>query len=319
MDDPVSYDPWAGQTSPTIASDGSGYLVAWVNERSGRLELWGTRLAADHSILDPSGIPLATARDSCGFPAVASDGTGYLVTWSQYSGPTGALPRACSALWSMLLESCRRRWVCHLRRRMVGRSFGHRLERYRLPGRLVGRPVGHGHESVYAARVSPTGTVLDTNGVKVGSGSYPAVSSDGNDFVVSWIDGTTVQAARISSAGIVLDQPPIVLASGSGSAWTAVAWNGSDYLVVWSDTRNTDYDLYGARLTSAGAILDTGSFSITTSSGNQVIPQLASDGTDFLTWAGRSRRPATRICSSGLGRGCSSGRPGSGACEQHFA
>ncbi|MHC4198432.1 MAG: PKD domain-containing protein [Planctomycetota bacterium] len=62
-----------------------------------------------------------------------------------------------------------------------------------------------------------------------------------------------------------------------------VATNGTDFLVVWHDTRNyvtSATDIYAARVTSAGVVLAP--FAVCESTGSQSYPRVASDGTDFL-------------------------------------
>jgi hypothetical protein len=65
----------------------------------------------------------------------------------------------------------------------------------------------------------------------------------------------------------------------------AVAFDGTNYLVVWMDGRGTFYDIYGARLSRAGVVLDQGGFAISTAAREQLMPAVAFDGTNYLvTW-----------------------------------
>jgi len=102
----------------------------------------------------------------------------------------------------------------------------------------------------------------------------PAVSSygsatafDGVNFLVVYTGqdtgGTRLLATRVSAAGVVLDPVPLVLAAPPCVPEApAVAFDGSSYLVVWSDGRNVPsgsmapWDLYGARVAPAGTLLD---------------------------------------------------------------
>lgn len=64
-----------------------------------------------------------------------------------------------------------------------------------------------------------------------------------------------------------------------------VAWNGSEYLVVWADSRvgGTGPGIYGARVTSSGAVLDVAGFPIATSaSATFSAPAIASNEPDYL-------------------------------------
>jgi hypothetical protein len=60
----------------------------------------------------------------------------------------------------------------------------------------------------------------------------------------------------------------------------AVAFDGTNYLVVWQDGRGTYYDIYGARVSRAGVVLDPGGFAISTATREQRMPAVAFDGTN---------------------------------------
>src|SRR5689334_8421084 len=60
------------QRNPAVASDGSGFLVAWEDYRDGfDSHLYAARVDANGSTLDPDGIPISTELFSEGLPSVA--------------------------------------------------------------------------------------------------------------------------------------------------------------------------------------------------------------------------------------------------------
>ena len=64
-------------------------------------------------------------------------------------------------------------------------------------------------------------------------------------------------------AGVVQDPAGLPLSKASSSQGVpAIATNGTDYLVVWNDTRTGTADVFGARVTAAGVVLDTAGFPI---------------------------------------------------------
>ncbi len=72
-------------------------------------------------------------------------------------------------------------------------------------------------------------------------------------------------------------------ASGFNATDPSVAFDGVNYLVVWSDARDgKDYDIWGARLSQTGEILDRTSFQIARSPGIQSRPVVAFDGTRYV-------------------------------------
>jgi len=64
-----------------------------------------------------------------------------------------------------------------------------------------------------------------------------------------------------------------------------VAANGTNWLVVWQDLRNagtTTNDIYAARLSGSGVVLDNGGIAISTAVNNQSSPAVAANGPDWL-------------------------------------
>lgn len=72
----------------------------------------------------------------------------------------------------------------------------------------------------------------------------------------------------------------------------AVAFDGSNYLVVWEDHRSSGSDIYGARVTPAGTVLDPGGIAISAGSGDQINPAAAFDGTNFSSLGATEARGA---------------------------
>jgi hypothetical protein len=65
----------------------------------------------------------------------------------------------------------------------------------------------------------------------------------------------------------------------------SVVSNGDGYFVVWADKREysaNEYDIYGARVSSTGEVLDPGGIAICTDPGRQTSPCVAFDGTRYL-------------------------------------
>src|SRR5436190_4352640 len=123
----------------------------------------------------------------------------------------------------------------------------------------------------------------------------PSVVANGNGYFVVWADkrsyGSTeydIYGARVSSAGEVLDPGGIPICTNPGRQTSPrVAFDGEKYLVVWEDDREstTDYQLYqiyGARVTTSGQVLDPNGFRITTNRVTRLGPAVASDGHGFF-------------------------------------
>lgn len=76
----------AFQGFPAVAAHASMALVAWYDERNGRSEIRAARISRDGAVLDSESLLIARAdsdlRPSLVMPAVATDGTDFLVGWS---------------------------------------------------------------------------------------------------------------------------------------------------------------------------------------------------------------------------------------------
>ncbi len=225
-----------GQQRAAAAFDGSEYLLVWEEERAGNdTDIYGARVAADGTLLDPEGFAIASAPGTQRYPSVAAIPGTFLVTW----------------------EDLR-------------------------PG------VPFAESAVYVARVTGAGAVLDPAGIPIASASsstfrMPAVAADGAAFLVAWhpapLEHHSAAAVRFTASGTVLDPAPITVGTHTGiNPKLGIAYGGGEYLMVWADSQSGSSDLYGARFTSAGVMLDASPFAISTNQYDEADP--------VVTWAG---------------------------------
>jgi hypothetical protein len=117
---------------------------------------------------------------------------------------------------------------------------------------------------------------------------WPALAFDGTNFLVTWADHRAgswnwdVYGTRVSQDGVVLDPSGIAISTAPHQQRVPdVAFDGSNYLVVWDDARAAPgVDVYGARVSSAGSVLDPSGIAITTAPQIQGGPALEFDGTN---------------------------------------
>jgi hypothetical protein len=75
------------QAAPSVAFDGTRYLVAWQHLRSGSTrDIYASRVTTGGSVQDPGGIPVSTAVDNQTLPAEAANGTFLVVCQDRRSG-----------------------------------------------------------------------------------------------------------------------------------------------------------------------------------------------------------------------------------------
>ena len=165
---------------------------------------------------------------------------------------------------------------------------------------------------------TPPGTVVDANGCPIRTVSpapddqdNPAVTSDGDNFFVVWMDrrnasttGYDIYGARVSGTGQVLDPGGIPICTARDyQYYPAVAFDGVNYFVVWSDPRGTSpehptLELYGARVSRSGVVLDRNGIQLTH---GEVVsqPTIAFNGTEYLVagyaWEHNGHRGTTLL------------------------
>ena len=120
--------------------------------------------------------------------------------------------------------------------------------------------------------------------VAAGAGGYLAVWED---FRTYDLDHSEIYAARIAPDGTVLDPAGIRVTSAPGQqTGPRVAWNGSEYLVVWTDFddpyRSTGDDIYGARISADGVVLDQTPVAIGDSNVDEWQPDVAWNGSAWV-------------------------------------
>jgi hypothetical protein len=156
--------------------------------------------------------------------------------------------------------------------------------------------------------VSQAGEVLDSTGLDICPGEClptVAVGFDGTNYLVVWHqslgDSVAILATRVSPSGALLDTPAFRIAADTGDRrCPATAFDGLNYLVTWFDCRRDSADIYAARVTPSGVVLDPGGFAVSTRPGGQFIPDVAFDGANYLVvWQDRVDVLGARVTPGG--------------------
>ncbi len=219
--------------------------------------------------------------------AVGFDGTNYLVVWTQPGGVT------LDDLWGARMTA-------------AGDVIGSPFPISTYPGDQQNPAVAFDgtnylvvfqdhragqYMNIYAARVRADGTVLDPAGLPVATQidhqARPAVAFDGTKFFAVWADHRNgkwdVYGAHVGTDGVVqeADGIPISVAAGHQTE-PAIAFDGTNYLVVWSDSGVGSGDIYAARVSPAGVALEPNGFPVSGATNLQSAPSVAFDGQDFI-------------------------------------
>lgn len=280
------------QMVPALGFDGVNYLVVWEDHRGGYSDIYGARIAPGGIVLDPSGFVVSQAEDDQWYPALGFDGENFLVVWQDYRNDPNApdIYGARVTPAGVLLDT-------------NGFAVTQAPDRQYAPGLgfdgvnflVVWQDLrsGGNNFNIFGARVSPGGTVLDPSGIAISQAAgmqwCPVTASDGANFLVAWHDergGTysDIYGARVSPGGTVLDPAGIAISRANSSQWyPALGFDGTNFLAVWEDYRSSVWpDIYGARVTPGGVVLDTSGIAVCRGPRDQFAPVLAFEGTNYL-------------------------------------
>ena len=293
IDTSIAYIPAIDdQAYPSIAFDGTNYLVVWQDNRSGPYDIYGARVDQTGNVLDPAGIAISTFPCFKSDPSIAFDGTNYLVVWlDRRSGSWSDIYGARVAQSGTVLDTA----GIAISTAVNGQSYP--CVAFDGTNYLVvwqDNRSGIMQRDVYGARVDQSGNVLDSTGIAISTAPnnqwYPSVIYDGTNFLVVWGHQhgnwpwfQDIYGARVDQAGNVLDPNGIIISMVSNcQKQPSVASDGTNYLVVWMDQRGGSYDIYGARVDQSGVVLDPVGIAISTAVNNQASPDVAFDGTNYL-------------------------------------
>jgi hypothetical protein len=231
---PVTRAANEDQVEPAVAFGTTSFLVVWTDGRGAAgHDIFGARVSRAGEVLDPSGIPISTARNSQFLPAVRFDGTNFVVVWTDQR--TGV-------------------------------------------------------NEFFTTRISPEGTVLDPEGVPAATRFDPSTSAfDGTNFLVVSADtrsgfDSDIFGTRVTQDGTVLDPDGILIStSANNQLEPVVAFDGTNFMIVWKDTRGASPAIFAARVRADGTALDDAGFPVAPGTGaQQREPAIAFDGTNFL-------------------------------------
>ena len=280
---------------PALASDGQNFLAVSANA-SGMPGI----------LFNAQGTPLNNVNLAGGTaPIAAFDGTNY---WVIYSSANSCLAQRVSPT-GILVD------VTGINLVTVGGTFSSITSKGFVFGNTNGllayskfNNTTNQHE-LHGVLVNPDGTVgVGEFPIAIDNSTHlnPTVGFDGTNYFVAWAQlpssGSTlydIYGVRISPTGTVIDPVPIPISTAANAQSSpSIAFDGSNYLVVWLDMRNQTAvtgvpypDVYGPRVSAAGILLDgpaaTGGFAINSGGSRQrYSPYVAFTGSEYLTtWA----------------------------------
>lgn len=269
---PISFatDHWYGL--PSVAFDGTNYLVAWGDNRyvDPYIDIYGARVDQSGSVLDSSGFGISTAPGRQSYPSVAFDGTHYLVVWEDLrSGSSRDIYGARVDQFGGVFDP-EGIAICTAARDQTVPSVAFDGTHCLVVWEHSRSGTSH---DIYGARVDSSANVLDPEGFEISgvpeSQGYPSVAFGGADYLVVWHDsrdGHGICGARVDRSAIVLDPDGFTISTVEPRQLNgpSVAFDGTHYLVVWVDLRSGSEEVYGARVDQSGNVIDPYGLAIST-------------------------------------------------------
>jgi len=269
---------------PALAWNGSLFLVTW--SATDVPLIYGMRISANGTLIDSSPFTIMPGIT----PDIAALGDTFLVVGTHNEDVEFRHPYAVRVRGSdgVILDT---------NPRLLGQYFAQNPSVTTLGGRWIAtwqRNFSHDDNdaNINATFIAPNGVPTPEFIV---SGTFsrqlytPAVASDGSNALIVWRDSRN-GASNIDVYGrLVLPdgtmQPEIAVASEQyNQDRPAVAWTGSEYVVVYQDKRNIPFffdtrsDIYATRLDATGQLLDPEGFPVTNESVPEVSPTTTGGG-----------------------------------------
>lgn len=212
-------------------------------------------------------------------PAVASNGTTFLVVWDDGADVRGTRVSGDGNVLDMPFVISN----------AAGEPIDPQVASNGTDYMVVWADPRNGDDDIYAARVSAAGVVEDASGIALHTGAgvqdVPRIASNGTDYLVVWEstvgDHFDIYANRIVG-GAAADGNGFVVMETAFGELPAVGSVGTDYLVSWTEYRDhVQADLFGQRVTAAGA-LTGGNITIDGAVGYQGHSTITTNGASYL-------------------------------------
>lgn len=298
----------AAQSQPsfTYNPQQTQYFGVWTDGRSSSSssDIYGARVSAQGSVVDPAGLLVSTSANQQDSPAMAACGGKYLVAWSDTRNGVDA-----PDIYGVITDNATPPNIL-----VPAFAISTAAGRQTLPDVacntnhffVVWADERNGHRDIYGARVQVSnGAVLEPGGIHIAGNSAtetePAIAYQGwaSTFQVVWSDNRNghydIYGKRISTAGVV-DHLSEVSISGNLAGQQIKPdiapdnnWNATTtvrFFVVWQDGRSggefPNWDIYGRYLNLNSTML--AQIPIATSASAELSPSVAT-------------RPATSVSS----------------------
>jgi MYXO-CTERM domain-containing protein len=285
------------QVEPALDFDGTNFVAFWRNNS----DIYGARVSDTGVVLDTrqqggnvvGGVAMVEAPALQGAPKVACGASGCILVWADYRDAIlKADVYAARIDGSFALGTITP--VASLDRVQVEPSATAAASGWFL----VWRDNSTGIQYPFGARIAADGSVIDPDGILLSTGNNaqvnPVAGRGEDGWLLVWSDsrsfGNDLRGTRVDDFGVKLDDPSLAIASAARQqSLPDVAFDGTQYLAVWTDARAATRDIFAGRVDSDGVAIDDSGFVVSNGGRDQTAPAIAwSDGSSGLVvWQDR--------------------------------
>lgn len=284
-------DAYDWQWYPSSVYKNGYHFVVWSDQRNGLMNIYGARVTPEGNVVDPDGIMISSYNSW--FPSVSADADNYFVAWHDWreGGEPLIYGARVSPSGTVIDPNGIKFSNSNLRQMYAKIKYGS----YNYLS--IWEDYRNLYMDIYGTRVNPQGFVLDPDGLRISASANfhfnPKCSFDGNNYLIVWEDWreengnfSDIYGIRIDPYGNIL-HPVSFPVSQTGNwikVYPSIASSDINYLVVWSDTRNGNWDIYGVRLDFSGNRIDPLDIPVSKKWSIQYYPQVAYGGNYFIVW-----------------------------------
>jgi hypothetical protein len=261
------------QMQADISHGDHSALVVYTSAVAGETRVMAHLLDVYGDAVNPE--PTQIAAGTTAHPRIAFDGQQYLVVWDDLD--TSLIRAVRVDEDGTVLDAAPLELLPGLRPDVAGRADGFFV-------------VATDAAGVYGVRVASDGSVIDATPLQVSAGT--AINARAATVGAYWIavwesvgppDGSEINYGAVDLSGNVAG-PIQVTTSGDGiAAQRPGVATGEAALIVWQDSRGSDDEIYGRRISSSLVFEDPATgLAITTAAGDQTSPAVAWDGIRFV-------------------------------------
>lgn len=275
------------------------YFVAWnfldMYNLLNAMDIFATRVTTSGNVLDPQGIDLSYKCNTQSQPSIACAGNSYLTIWEDFRKNTQWDIYAMRVSSQGNLVDTTSFPVCNCNSYQLNPAICFNGTNYFATWMDYRNSFTY---HIFGARISQDGTVIDPNGFFIDSDNkdlwYPSSAFGNENYLVVYDNSediwpslpAEISGALVDTIGGVITT--FQISSAPYNEFSAdVAFDNSNFFVVWQQSDGSQFDIYGARVSEQGVLLDPGGILISSRPGHEGFPMVSFDGQNYLVvWTG---------------------------------